>query len=378
MPPPPQPATTTMKTPLDLDLIFEVARWGGHPEMVAVLRLSRTTYFAFRCMLYRKIVVSGRAAKKVVRTLAHRPQLQPMVECLYFGVGSAVYQEQWEQVFPGLVNLTVLEISPLIPLPKSLHPAITCRLNHFTCNGSISTTWAEFLGTQRTLASIFVDGEFVGPFPSPQQIPWLRSIKGRPADIAQFSSHSLHDFWFCADGMNTAPTLLPADLIQFGTSPSTLLVVRLSAPQLIQLLEAVPRILRGVRHIVLDEDESWSRFVLPQERSSSAVLKRLAILLGVGGRLQYLQSLLLVCAQQRRVGDSRPILRRSQAPRFAKYIGLYCTAPQLRTLNLFALDGYACWTHWRESAEVLDYQDIDLDDHWPPADLQEPQYSNVF
>ncbi|KAK7026143.1 hypothetical protein R3P38DRAFT_3192379 [Favolaschia claudopus] len=366
-----------MKT-LDLDLIFEVARWGGHPEMLAILRLSRTTYFAFRCMLYRKIVVSGRAAKRVVRTLAHRPQLQPMVECLYFGVGSAVYQEQWEVVFPGLVNLTVLEISPLIPSPRCPLPTLTCRLNHFTCNGSISTTWAAFLGTQHTLASIFVDGEFVGPFPSPQQIPWLRSIKGRPADIAHFSSHSLNDLWFSTHGTNTAPPLLPADLTKFGRSPFTLLVIRLSAPQLIQLLEAVPRVLRVLRHIVLDEDESWSRFVLEREAPSSAVLKRLAILLGLGGRLQYLQSLLLVCAQTRRPGDSRPILRRSQAPLFAKYIGRYCTAPQLHTLNFFALNGYACWTHWRESAEVLVYQDIDLDDHWPPADLQQLQYSNVF
>ncbi|KAK7006446.1 hypothetical protein R3P38DRAFT_3214499 [Favolaschia claudopus] len=366
MPPPPQPTTTTMKTPLDLDLIFEVARWGGHPEMVAVLRLSRTTYFAFRYMLYRRIVVSGRAAKKVVQTLAHRPQLQPMVECLYFGVDSAVNLEQWGAVFPGLVNLTVLEISSLIHLPRSLIPHITCRLEHFTSNGSVSATWAEFLSTQHTLSSIFVDIDFVGPFPSPQQIPKLQSVKARPADIAQFSPHALQDLWFLTDGIDGVYTLRATDLVKFATSPATL------------LLEAAPRILRMLRHIVLDEDESWSRFVLAQERSSSAVLKRLAILLGVGGRLQYLQSLLLVCAQQRRVGDFRPILRRSQAPRFAKYIGLYCTAPQLRTLNFFALDGYARWTHWRESAEVLDYQDIDLDDHWPPADLQEPQYSNVF
>ncbi|KAK7007983.1 hypothetical protein R3P38DRAFT_3211634 [Favolaschia claudopus] len=370
-------ATTTMKT-LDLDLIFEVARWGGHPEMVAVLRLSRATYFAFRCMLYRKIVVSGRAAKKVVQTLAHRPQLQPMVECLYFGVDSAVNLEQWGVVFPGLVNLTVLEISTLIHLPRSLIPHITCRLEHFTSNGSVSATWAEFLSTQHTLSSIFVDIDFVGPFPSPQQIPKLQSVKARPADIPQFTPHALQDLWFFTDGIHSVSTLRAADLVKFATSPALLVVIRISAPQLIQLLEAAPRILRNLRHIVLDEDPSWSRFTFEQGQApSSAVLKRLSILLGIGGRLRCLRSLLLVCAQKRLRDDYRPILRRSQGPLFARYIRLYCTAPQLRVLNFFAFDGYARWTRWRESAEVMVYQDIDLDDHWPPADLEEPQISTI-
>ncbi|KAK7046259.1 hypothetical protein R3P38DRAFT_3175539 [Favolaschia claudopus] len=367
-----------MKT-LDLDLIFEVARWGGHPEMVTVLRLSRTTYFAFRYMLYRRIVVSGRAAKKVVQTLAHRPQLQPLVECLYFGVDSAVNLEQWGVVFPGLVNLTVLEISAHIHLPRSLIPHITCRLEHFTSNGSVSATWAEFLSAQHALASIFVDIDFAGPFPSPQQIPKLQSVKARPADIPQFTPHALQDLWFFTDGIHSASTLHAADLVKFATSPASLVVIRISAPQLIQLLEAAPRILRNLRHIVLDEDPSWSRFTFEQGQApSSAVLKRLSILLGIGGRLRYLRSLLLVCAQKRLRDDYRPILRRSQGPLFAKYIGLYCTAPQLHVLNFFAFDGYARWTHWRESAEVMVCQDIDLDDHWPPEDLQELQYSNVF
>ncbi|KAK7051850.1 hypothetical protein R3P38DRAFT_2501692 [Favolaschia claudopus] len=339
-----------MKTPLDLDLIFEVARWGGHPEMLAILRLSRTTYFAFRYMLYRKILVSGNAAKKVVRTLAHRPQLQPMVECLYFGVESTVNLEQWEIVFPGLVNLTVLEISALIHLPRSIIPRVTCRLEHFTSNGSISATWAEFLATQHTLASLFVDIDFAGPFPSPQQIPKLQSVKARPADIARFAPHALQDLWFLTDGIDSVYTLRATDLVRFATSPARLVAIRISAPQLIQLLEAAPRILRMLRHVVLDEDQSWSRFTFERE----APVREF--------------SLHFFCSR---------LMMRSR-PLFAKYLGLFCTAPQLRVLNFFAFDGYARWAHWRESAEVMVYQDIDLDDHWPPADLEEPQYSNVF
>ncbi|KAK7022218.1 hypothetical protein R3P38DRAFT_3271024 [Favolaschia claudopus] len=234
------------------------------------------------------------------------------------------------------------------------------------------------VGGNHTLSSIFVDIDFVGPFPSPQQIPKLQSVKARPADIPQFTPHALQDLWFFTDGIHSVSTLRAADLVKFATSPALLVVIRISAPQLIQLLEAAPRILRNLRHIVLDEDPSWSRFTFEQGQApSSAVLKRLSILLGIGGRLRCLRSLLLVCAQKRLHDDYRPILRRSQGPLFARYIRLYCTAPQLRVLNFFAFDGYARWTRWRESAEVMVYQDIDLDDHWPPADLEEPQISTI-
>jgi hypothetical protein len=54
----------------------------------------------------------------------------------------------------------------------------------------------------------------------------------------------------------------PSDLLKLAASPSRLSTVRISALDFLTVLEAAPALLTSLRHLVVDEDLSWSNFTV--------------------------------------------------------------------------------------------------------------------
>jgi hypothetical protein len=56
----------------------------------------------------------------------------------------------------------------------------------------VAGVWREFIASQSTLDEIYLDLDFWGDVPGPQQLPHLQSFKGRLQDVVNFAAvHSL-------------------------------------------------------------------------------------------------------------------------------------------------------------------------------------------
>ncbi|KAK6996743.1 hypothetical protein R3P38DRAFT_2565344 [Favolaschia claudopus] len=343
-----------VSTSLNPDICLEVARLSDRKAQLSLCRVSKEVYRTLRVLIYQNIYVRGSAANALVDTLDKKTDLPPIVESLLFADEDAFVDiAQWERVIVQLKNLQFLGIAPLIPLRSSWIPRLCFRLSSFESLSTVSAVWLDLLRRQPSLKHLSFADSFHGDIPTSNELPLLQSIYAPGPVIAQFAKHlRFRHVRFDYDRYLASWSLLPSEALDFSLSSSKITTIRISAPDLLKLLtHGAQDVLSSLEHVVLEEDRSWTDHLYTNIPLVSSTTSLGTVVAQLDGSFPQLKSL---------------------------YIGLYCTAPQLRTLNLFALDGYACWTHWRESAEVLDYQDIDLDDHWPPADLQEPQYSNVF
>jgi hypothetical protein len=182
---------------------------------------------------------------------------------LFDDVTAHVDLAEWTRVLPELVNLWCLGIAPNIPLPQQAVPLITFRLTCFQAICSVAGVWREFIASQSTLDELYLDSDFWGDVPGPQQLPHLRSFKGRPQDLVSFAEvHPLAHMWVFTGIPLDTHVFTPSDLLKLAASPSRLSTVRISALDFLTVLEAAPALLTSLRHLVVDEDLSWSNFTV--------------------------------------------------------------------------------------------------------------------
>ncbi|KAJ7863781.1 hypothetical protein B0H14DRAFT_2574721 [Mycena olivaceomarginata] len=303
--------------PLSFSIYVEVALFCGVATRLSLLRLTKSLNVILRHLLYRNITVQGTSARKLVHSLANNPLLPPIVETLLFeDVSTHVNLEEWTRVLPQLVNLWCLGIAPNIPLPQQAIPRITFRLTCFQAICSVAGAWRDFIASQSILDEIYLNSFFWGDVPGPQQLPHLRSLKGHPQDLVNFAAvHSLVDIWVFTGVPLHTHVFSPSDLEKLAASPSRLFTIRISALDFLAVLEAAPALLMMLRHLVIDEDLSWSNFTLATgDDLSRSTFGRLA------------------------ASPGRPF--------FALENGPPRLARRLRAFRFYASDGCAFWYNW--------------------------------
>ncbi|KAJ7789714.1 hypothetical protein B0H14DRAFT_3502711 [Mycena olivaceomarginata] len=290
----PGPTPTSLMTSttytLSPAICLEIAHFGPLADRLTLLQVSRGVNLALRHLLYRNIAVR-QSTKRLVSTLAHNPDLHPLVKSLYFMDESAgVDQEEWAYVFPGLRNLYFLGITPAIPLPFAI--LIRCRIRLFESLGPVTRRWEAFIRSQPCIEELILNSSFVAHPPGPATLPLLRGVKGLPQDVAKVAErHSrVLDMWF-----TSKQALAPEDLSRLAVSASRLETIRISALNLLLLLSAAPSFVSTLQHVSLDEDETWRDFTLQKpEGLSTTPLARVAAVLS---SLVKLERILLACSR---------------------------------------------------------------------------------
>ncbi|KAJ7195414.1 hypothetical protein B0H12DRAFT_1245567 [Mycena haematopus] len=242
----------------------QIALFCDITEILVLLRLSKTINLFLVHLLYRNVSV-GKSAQKMVASLASNSLLPPLVESLYFtDFLASVDISQWAAVLPALSHLWFLIITPRIPLPPRVIPLITFRLGFFGSISCVDPPWTQLLVSQDRLLRLVITSHFnANDCPGPGKLPLLRSMKGRPADLAKFAFyHRLEDMWFYTGKSLGGAPLHPDDLAKFSASSSRLTTLRICAPGFMSLLRAAPHVVFTLRHLVLDEDLTWSAFTL--------------------------------------------------------------------------------------------------------------------
>ncbi|KAJ7858218.1 hypothetical protein B0H14DRAFT_2577838 [Mycena olivaceomarginata] len=278
------------------------------------------------------------------------------VETLLFeDVSAHVDLEEWTRVLPQLVNLWCLGIAPNIPLPQQAIPRITFRLTCFQAVCSVAGAWRDFVASQSTLDEIYLDSFFWGDVPSPQQLPHLRSFKGHPQNLVNFAAvHSLVDIWVFTGVPLDTHVFAPSNLAKLAASPSRLSTIRISALDFLAVLKAAPALLTTLRHLVVDEDLSWSNFTLATGHDlSRSTFGRLAAALD--GHFLHLKTVLLVCSPTYENREGRRPLYQSDAECFSTVFTSYCGARRLRAFRFYASDGCAFWYRWGQDTETVSY-----------------------
>ncbi|KAJ7795891.1 hypothetical protein B0H14DRAFT_3495358 [Mycena olivaceomarginata] len=290
--PGPTPTSLMMSTTYTLSpaICLEIAHFGPLADRLTLLQVSRGVNLALRHLLYRNIAVR-QSAKRLVSTLAHNPDLHPLVKSLYFMDESAgVDQEEWAYVFPGLRNLYFLGITPAIPLPFAI--LIRCRIRLFESLGPVTRRWEAFIRSQPCIEELILNSSFVAHPPGPATLPLLRGVKGLPQDVAKVAERQSRvlDMWF-----TSKQALAPEDLSRLAASASRLETIRISALNLLLLLSAAPSFVSTLQHVSLDEDETWRDFTLQKpEGLSITPLARVAAALS---SLVKLERILLACSR---------------------------------------------------------------------------------
>ncbi|KAJ7112733.1 hypothetical protein C8R44DRAFT_741805 [Mycena epipterygia] len=263
-------------SPLDNDIIWEIAFLSSASTCTDLLLLSFGLYTILRPLLYRNIVV-GDPAGQLIRSLAHDASLPPLVKSLVFRDSEYTYidEREWVLVLPAMVNLRTLVVAYHVPLDRAILPSITFRLRLFISTCTVFGAWADLLFQQPDLEEIRFYVDFFGPVPSAAELPHLRSVMGRPEDLGRFvRQHSLQDVWFYLGPPWARHTLRTIDLTRFACSSSRLLTLRITAKQLLMLMDQAPAAVYTMLHLVLDEDLSWCR--LGPESLIIHVARRLA------------------------------------------------------------------------------------------------------
>ncbi|KAJ7806950.1 hypothetical protein B0H14DRAFT_3483729 [Mycena olivaceomarginata] len=271
-------------------ICLEIAHFGPLADHLTLLQVSRGVNLALRHLLYRNIAVR-QSAKRLVSTLAHNPDLHPLVKSLYFMDESAgVDQEEWAYVFPGLRNLYFLGITPAIPLPFAI--LIRCRIRLFESLGPVTRRWEAFIRSQPCIEELILNSSFVAHPPGPATLPLLRGVKGLPQDVAKIAErHSrVLDMWF-----TSKQALAPEDLSRLAVSASRLETIRISVLNLLLLLSAAPSFVSTLQHVSLDEDETWRDFTLQKPEGLSTTL--LAQVAAALSSLVKLERILLACSR---------------------------------------------------------------------------------
>ncbi|KAJ6452170.1 hypothetical protein C8R47DRAFT_1083818 [Mycena vitilis] len=324
--------------------------------------ISASTYRAVLPQLYRSIQISHRITR-LVNSLASNPDLPkllsnasyPKVRSLEFlsPPDTPIDPTQWASVLPAMCNLRWLIVNNGIPFPLHILPSIAFRLIVFGSFSSLVGDWVALIASQKSIEELLFISDFYGAPPSPQQLPNLRVVRGRPADIARFSvQHRLEDLWFFRGPPFDRRTLKARDLTLLAASRSRLRTIRISAAQFLLLLAAAPKMLTTLQHIVLDEEVSWTDFVdHPGSRMEGSSLESFAA--AADKRFPFLQSVLLACVQHHADPDrSRRLLSRADGPYFASIMTPFFSAPHLKTFRVLAIDGISTSMHWGSDRAV--------------------------
>ncbi|KAK7013048.1 hypothetical protein R3P38DRAFT_3008146 [Favolaschia claudopus] len=350
-------------------------------ELLVLLRVSSALNGLLRHYLYRHLGTDFPA--KLIDSLAKNPELPPIVKSITFDAPDSVCLEQWESVWPQLRNLDYFSISGGIPLPRRLLRLSTCRLTYFAATCTVLRSWVDFIATQPEIDELRFDREFMGPVPKPELLPKLTAIKARPNDWVKFAElYPLYHVWsYTGDGL-VHDNLNFASLHRLSHSPSRLSTLRISCDDFLAIVGYAPRLLTRLRHIVLDEDLSWTEFLLANNDVGleDSTWARVASSLNVN--FLNLQGILLVCCQTR-VGrrQNRRRLRRSDGQDFAWILRLNCKAPSLKAFRFYAHDGYAIWTGLDTSESRRTFLDFPTDP-WmviaPERYIGEEEYAYLF
>ncbi|KAJ6508207.1 hypothetical protein C8R45DRAFT_1089410 [Mycena sanguinolenta] len=362
---------------LPLSVYLHIGLFSRRAERLFLLQLTRQLYFALRHLLYRNIEV-GAAAAKVVHSLACNVQLRPMVQSLQFSDPSAsIPPRLWTLVFPTLENLEVLSIAYDIPLPGPALSYVTFRLTALECFSNVTHEWMDLIRSQPGLEELILRSSFTGDAPNPYQLPRLRRICAGPTEVSKFARlHDLQDVWFLHDTTigSGRPSLSSSDLRNFSVSPSRLCTLRISTPDFLRLVDVAPNVVSMLIHLALDEDMTWSDFLLKSNTGGLVASTFGQAATALDRRFFYLRSIVLVCSQSIENRHHRPLLVCKNAKCFATVLAGNCTAVKLEAFRFYASDGYAIWTDWGGEREELAY--------WDTKDADEisfeSEYANFF
>ncbi|KAJ7480535.1 hypothetical protein B0H11DRAFT_1915934 [Mycena galericulata] len=310
------------------DVCWVIATLSDVDTCVSLLRMSQTVYLLVCPLIYRHLLL-GFCAKQAVHSMAENSRLPGLSLFSQDQFHTHVDAAEWAFILPALCNLNFLIVGRYIPLPRQVIPHLIFRLKAFGSSGDVVGPWAELIAAQAQLEELIFDCDFFGAPPTPQQLPRLRAMKGRPEDLAKFAQHyHLRDLWFFQGPPFGRRTLRAADLEKFALSPSRLYTIRIRAAELSMLYNAAPEVVATLGHIVLDEDLDWYEYVVTMSSLGGAMERVVA---AINLRRHPLGSLMLVCSRNSIDRfQSRPLLRRSDA-----------------------VDGVATWTKWGQPDEQI-------------------------
>ncbi|KAJ7702499.1 hypothetical protein B0H16DRAFT_1748281 [Mycena metata] len=325
--------------PLPADVLLDIAELSMKREHLKLARVSKAFNRIYNPVIYRLNYV-GSNAKNFVHSLANNPRLPRLVLKLIFDESpdTLVDVEEWSAVLPAMVNLHYIGIVPTIPLPRRVLPFLTFRLWGFGSTGDVVGPWAELVASQSELEELRLEADFFGVFPGPTQLPRLRLIQGRPADIARCAQHPVEQIWFYRGPPFGRRSLKAADLALLARSPARLLNIRICARYFTRLLDAAPQMLTTLRHILLDEELDWSNFTINAHAPVGNSIQNLATAL-TRARFPRLESVLLICSRSTADRGSRRRLSRADGAYFLDAFKTHLPAPHFGSLWLFAFDG---------------------------------------
>ncbi|KAJ7817191.1 hypothetical protein B0H14DRAFT_2602194 [Mycena olivaceomarginata] len=230
-PPPKSKAARPLKSPIPFEMFLRVVAFCPLRERAVITRLCKQLLPLFRHITN---------ARKLIHSLANNPSLPPLVISLIFADdATSVEVSEWTIVLPTLVNLWRLGITSRIPLPPDLMRSLPFRLTCFQATCAIGGAWKDFVASQPGLGELYLE------------------------DVARFvQTHPLCDAWFFTGAPLGKETLLAVDLTHFDNTEYCLTTLRISASDFLLLSAAAPEFVEVLRHLVLDEDLTWSDFTL--------------------------------------------------------------------------------------------------------------------
>ncbi|KAJ7670788.1 hypothetical protein DFH06DRAFT_1320710 [Mycena polygramma] len=247
------------------DLCWQITWFCPYDTLLELVRVSASTYHVTLPLLYNDITASHRATR-LVNSLATNSALPKLVKILEIMAPPDVRLDpvQWAAVLPAMCNLRWLTVCSSVSFPAHILPSITFRLITFGSFSTVVGDWVQLIASQPSIEELLFVSDFYAAPPSPRELPNLRVLRGRPADIARFSmQHPLEDLWF------------------FRGPPFE---------------RRRPKLLTSLQHIVLDEEETWTDFIAhPSSRMHGSSLETFAA--AANHRFPNLESVLLASVQ---------------------------------------------------------------------------------
>ncbi|KAJ6510910.1 hypothetical protein C8R45DRAFT_921610 [Mycena sanguinolenta] len=332
---------------------LEVSLYLPLTQILVLLQLSPAVYRSLLHLVYRRIQVT-RSAPLLVAALAANEILPPLVSSLCMEDPTVhVDPDLWAAIVPRLENLKTLVVAPsAIPMSLTAIPLIRFRLTTFYAITTIQGPWIDFIAACPSIVFLVLHDSFDGRIPSRRSLPSLRAIKARPDIIAKFAAEHarLTEAWFfTARPLAVASGhLLSQDLKRFSVSSSRLDTIRICTGDLLLLIAAAPEFVSSLQCIVLDEDLTWSDFLLKDGPSlSKSALRDLALALDL-----------------RQIGTAAvgPYFDAKMPSVLRTSCGATVRPPNSARSIFFAVDGYVEVLRWGSLNETTEY--INIAEEW--------------
>ncbi|KAJ7784909.1 hypothetical protein DFH07DRAFT_763522 [Mycena maculata] len=317
------------------DVCWYIGVQGGLSVRVALMRLNSSIHELICPLIYRHIHISRRRAYGLIHSLLCNVNLPPMVKSLVFDEG---------------------EFRP--------HLDETEWLKFFGARTTIMRPWTGLLAVEPDLEELALNSQL---FITPPELPQLRAIKARAADVAHFleCKDLIVDVWLAPQPLFPGESgLTSADLRRFSVSPSRLKNVRLGASQFLDIFKVAPDLLTSVHYIILDECNEWHHFCFGEQLPAGIVLETAALL---NERFLNLETLMLVSESAPRTpggasptkvcnsrSDSVPVPDVAPALVFSRVLSPLCRAPRLRTYHFCAFNHCVTFNNWGQVDEEVD------------------------